>query len=84
VEGSKRSAISCFYREEFKRHIEHLQAVGILNESTDDCVHKACDRLIHDIDCLAASEQFPLLAETLLRNFDTLSQLSRLGDRRGH
>ena len=68
-------ALSNFYREEFLKHIEHLQASGILNEGKGEAVSRALMTRLDDVCSLAS---FPALAETLLQNFETLSRLSQL------
>jgi hypothetical protein len=84
VEVEKRLALSRFYRDEFLRHIEHLQATGILHEGNREVVHRACQRIIHEIDDVCCGDHFSLVAERLLQSFDTLTQLSRLDPHRGH
>ena len=84
MDASKRQAISSFYREEFRRHLDHLQAAGILHDTERTAVGRACRRLMDDLDSVTQWERFPLLAETLLQRFDTLTQLSRLESHRGH
>lgn len=80
----KRLALSKFYREEFLRHIEHLQAAGILDESHEEMVEKTRLALTSRLDQLCALRSFPAVAETLLRTFDTLSGLSALDPRQRH
>jgi hypothetical protein len=80
----KRLALSKFYREEFLRHIEHLQAAGILDESHQEMVEKARMALTSRLDQLCALQSFPAVAETLLQSFDTLSGLSALDPRQRH
>jgi len=77
MNADRRVALSNFYREEFLRHIEHLQASGILDDGDGEAVSRARRALTRlDDACLQAS--FPALAETLLQGFDTLTRLSRL------
>jgi hypothetical protein len=80
----KRLALSKFYREEFLRHIEHLQAAGILDESHQEVVEKARVAFTTRLDQLCALQSFPALAERMLRRFDTLSGLSALDSRQRH
>lgn len=80
---AKRSALSNFYREEFLRHIEHLQATGILDESNRD-VAERCRAFCARLDELCGLEHFPELAETVLQSFDTLSRLSSRDSRLAH
>jgi hypothetical protein len=80
----KRLALSRFYREEFLRHIEHLQAAGILDESNREMVEKARRTFTTRLDELCALQSFPAVAERMLRSFDTLSGLSALDPRQRH
>lgn len=79
--ADRRVALTNFYREEFRRHIEHLQANGILNEGKGEAVSRA---LMTRLDDVCALDGFPALAETLLQSFDTLTHLSRLEPRQRH
>ena len=79
MDPEKRRALSSFYREEFLRYLDHLEAVGILSGRMD--VHR---RLMCDLDDVCCRAQFPAVAETLLQSFDTLAQLSPLDRRRSH
>jgi hypothetical protein len=81
---AKRAALSNFYREEFLRHIEFLQASGILDESNREVADRACRAFCGRLDELCCLEHFPLLAETLLQRFDALSGLSHLDPRQPH
>jgi hypothetical protein len=83
LDPDKRHALSNFYREEFQRHLEHLQSSGILNES-NPAVNRACRKLLTDLDLICGRERFSTVAETLLRNFEALTRLSELDPRRGH
>ena len=74
MNGDRRTALSKFYREEFQRHIEHLQASGIL----DDGGSAGVSRVLSRLDDVCALASFPALAETLLQSFDTLTHLSEL------
>lgn len=78
--SAKRVALSNFYREEFLRHIEHLQASGILDddEGGGKAVSRARQAFLTRLDDVCDLASFPALAKTLLQNFDTLSRLSRL------
>ena len=80
MESDRRRAISDFYREEFLKHIERMEALGIVTL-------QALDRARHHVHCLdeyCEHAEFPLLAETLLQRFDTLSRLSEHNPRQGH
>ena len=76
--------LSEFYREEFTRHLEQLQGIGILNEKSREQVHGACDRFLADLERASWRADFAAMAETLLARFDTLSRLSELDPRHGH
>ena len=78
MSADKRLALSNFYREEFLRHIEYLQARGILDEDSAEAVSRARQAMMTRLDDVCETERFPALAETLLQNFDTLTRLSRL------
>ena len=83
MDVDKRAALSTFYREEFLRHIEHLEAAGILDESNREVVERA-QRALLSLDRLCGCRKFPVVAETLLRSFDTLSGLSISDPRQRH
>ena len=83
MDSGKRRALSDFYREEFVRHLAHLQMTGILNED-NETMSRACRKLMSDLDLLCGRDEFPAVAETLLHNFETLTRLSELDPRRAH
>ena len=83
MDSDRRLALSNFYREEFLRHIEYMQASGILAGGTD-AAERARRALMAHLDAVCALESFPTLAETLLRRFDALSRLSLLDPRQRH
>jgi hypothetical protein len=78
MNADRRVALSNFYREEFLRHIEHLQASGILDDEDSEAVSRARRALMTRLDEVCSQDRFPALAESLLQGFDTLSGLSRL------
>jgi len=80
----RRLALSKFYRDEFLRHIEHLQAAGILDEGDQEMVEEARRAFTSRLDQLCALRSFPAVAERMLRSFDTLSGLSALDPRQRH
>ena len=80
---ARRSALSNFYREEILRHIEYLQAAGILDESNRDVADR-CRAFCARLDELCCHEHFPELAESVLQSFDTLSRLSDRDHRLSH
>jgi hypothetical protein len=77
MNADRRVALSNFYREEFLRHIEYLQASGILDDGESEAVSRA-RRALTRLDDACSQESFPALAESLLQGFDTLTRLSRL------
>jgi hypothetical protein len=83
VDSDKRRALSDFYREEFRRHLAHLQMSGIYDEE-NEAMSRACRKLMSDLDLLCGRDEFPAVAETLLQNFETLTRLSELDPRRAH
>jgi hypothetical protein len=83
VDSDRRRALSDFYREEFRRHLAHLQMTGIFDED-NETMSRACRKLMSDLDLLCGRDEFPAVAETLLQNFETLTRLSELDPRRAH
>lgn len=84
MDVAKRAALSSFYREEFLRQIEYLQASGILDETNREVADRACRALCGRLDELCCLEHFPQLAATVLQSFDALSRLSALDPRQPH
>ena len=84
MDVAKRTALTNFYREEFLRHIESLQASGVLDETNQEVADRACRAFCGRLDELCCLEHFPELAETVLQNFDTLSRLSDRDPRLPH
>ncbi len=78
MNADRRVALSKFYREEFLRHIEHLQASGILDDDEGAAVSRARRAVMTRLDDVCSQASFPALAETLLQSFDTLTRLSRI------
>ena len=83
MEADKRRALSDFYREEFVRHLAHLQMSGNISED-NETMRRACHKLMAQLDLLCGRDEFPAVAETLLQNFETLTRLSALDSRRAH
>ena len=81
MDAEKRRALSEFYREEFLRHLPHLEADGLGSTGPLD---RACRKLISDLDRVCCRSDFPAVAETLLQNFDALTRLSQIAPRQGH
>jgi hypothetical protein len=84
MEVQRRLALSRFYREEFLRHIDYLQAAGILDDANREAVDRTRLVFLSRLDQLCALRSFPALAETLLQSFDALSGLSTHDPRQGH
>ncbi len=71
-------ALSRFYREEIERHLDYLQETGFLGERYEEAIQPACERFLSQLDRVCWRADFPLVAETLLRSFDSLTRLSEL------
>lgn len=84
MDPEKRRALSNFYREEFLRHLQHLECSGILHDGNREAVDRAYRKFLSDLDDVCWRADFPALAETLLQNFDALTRLSELDPHRGH
>ena len=83
MDPDKRQALSNFYRDEFSRHLELLEASGF-STANHAAVDRVCRKLVTHLDHVCWSAHFPAVAETLLRNFDTLTHLSQLDPRQRH
>jgi hypothetical protein len=85
LDPEKRRALSEFYREEFVRHLQHLQSNGIVSETGgEDAVRGACRWLTTDLERVCWRADFPALAESLLQSFEALTRLSATDPRQGH
>jgi hypothetical protein len=84
VDPEKVRALSNFYREEFLRHLAHLETCGVLGDTSPGDVGCDCHRLMSGLDDICWREEFPAVAETLLQRFDILTHLSTLAPRKGH
>lgn len=84
MNSEKRQALSNFFREEFLRHLEYLQASGILNDGNRAAVDRACHLVMTRLDHVCDCSRFPALAESILQGFDTLTRLSSVDLRRKH
>ena len=82
MDPDKVRALSSFYREEFQRHLDQLQASGVVTRQA--AVERVCRRFLEGLDHVCWRSDFPVVAETLLQSFDTLTRLSELDPRRGH
>ena len=59
MDVARRAALSNFYREEFLRHIEYLQAAGILDESNREVADRPAARSAPASTSCAASSTSP-------------------------
>ncbi len=84
MDVERRLAISRFYREEFLRHIEYLQAAGILDETNQEVVDRARRAVVGRLDQLCGVRGFTTVAESLLQSFDALSGFSACDPRQRH
>jgi hypothetical protein len=84
VDSQKQLALCQFYREEFERHLDFLREGGFITDEGRGVVDPACQRFLDGLGRVCCREEFPLLAETLLRNLDLLSGLSGIESRTGH
>ena len=82
MDPDKVRALSNFYREEFQRHLDQLHASGAVDRKVD--MERMCRRFLADLDEVCWRSDFPAVAETLLRSFDTLTRLSELDRPRSH
>jgi hypothetical protein len=80
----KNRALSEFYREEFTRYLDYMNASGVLDDGGQDALRRTCAKLLGDLDRICDRSDFPAVAETLLQNFDTLTHLSTLETRQRH
>jgi hypothetical protein len=76
--------LSDFYREEFLRHLEHLELNGFVHDKNREIVDRAYKKLMGSLERVCWRDDFPAVAETLLQSFDALTRLSELDPRRGH
>jgi hypothetical protein len=76
--------LSDFYREEFLRHLEHLELNGVVHDDNREVVDRAYRKLMGNLERVCWRDDFPAVAETLLQSFDALTRLSELDPRRGH
>lgn len=84
MDSQRRRALSDFYREEFLRHLEHLQLCGMVTSRSQEAVDRAYQRFATDLDRICSQDEFPAVAESLLERFDTLTRLSKLEPRQSH
>lgn len=84
MDPEKRRALSDFYREEFQRHLQHLQSNGMVGDTDRQAVDCACRWLTKDLDRVCWRADFPAMAESLLQSFEALTRLSTSEPRQGH
>ena len=85
MDPDKNRALSEFYREEFTRYLDYMNASGVLNDDDGrDTMRRTCQKLMSDLDRICGRSDFPAVAETLLQNFDALTRLSTLETRQRH
>lgn len=84
MDPARRRALSDFYREEFLRHLHHLQLAGLVTSRSQAAVDRAYQRFATDLERICAQDEFPAVAESLLQRFDTLTRLSKLEPRQSH
>jgi hypothetical protein len=77
-------ALSRFYQEEVERHLNFLRDGGFIGAKTQDAIDPACRRILENLQRVCSREDFPILAEVLLRNLDLLSGLSGIESRTSH
>lgn len=84
MDPARRRALTDFYREEFVRHLECLEAGGFVHDGNRATLERAWQRIVGDLDRVCCRDEFPVVAETLLAHFDALTRLSELQPRQGH
>ena len=84
LDSLKRRALSDFYREEFLRYLDHFEAVGIVDEDGRAVIARARKTVLTGLDRVCCRDQFPAVAEQLLRNFEALTRLSHADPRLRH
>lgn len=84
MDSDRRRALCDFYREEFLRYFDSLESGGFVHEGNRAMVARAYKRFVGELDRVCCREEFPVLAETLLQNFDALTRLSQRQPRQGH
>lgn len=79
-----RRALSSFYREEFLRHLEHLESNGLVNDGNRAVIDRAYGKLMTDLERVCCCSDFAAQAESLLQGFDMLTRLSERDRRQSH
>ncbi len=84
VDPQTQHALSRFYQEEFERHLNFLREGGFIGAKTQDAIDPACRRILENLQRVCCRDDFPILAEVLLRNLDLLTGLSGIEARTSH
>ena len=84
MDPERRQALSDFFREEFLRHLEYLQASGVLDDRNRAAVDRACQLVLTRLDHVCDCSRFPAVAESILQGFETLTRLSTVDLRQRH
>lgn len=84
MDPERRQALSDFFREEFLRHLEYLQASGVLDDRNRAAVDRACELVLTRLDHVCDCSRFPAVAESILQGFETLTRLSTVDLRQRH
>ncbi len=84
MDPDRRRALCDFYREEFLRYFDSLESGGFVNDGNRAAVERVYERFVGQLDRVCFRDEFPVLAETLLQNFDALTRLSERQPRQSH
>jgi hypothetical protein len=84
VDPQTQRALSRFYQEELERHLNYLKDGGFIGAATRDAIDPAYQRILANLHRVCGRDDFPILAEALLRNLDLLSGLSGVESRTSH
>jgi hypothetical protein len=84
LDAKLRRALTDFYREEFLRHLQHLETNGFVHDGNRAVMDRACAKLLTDLETVCSRAEFPAVAETLLQSFEALTRLSELAPRTRH
>jgi hypothetical protein len=83
VDAERRRALCSFYREEFLRHLHHIESCG-MDVTCREAVDRAYRSFMADLEHVCWRSDFPAVAESLLQSFDALTRLSQLDPRQRH
>jgi hypothetical protein len=84
VDAERRRALCSFYREEFLRHLQHIESSGLTDPTCREAIDRAYRTFMADLEGVCWRSDFPAVAESLLQSFETLTRLSELDPRQGH